>query len=427
MILTSKKEIFFFYNLPVFLFSLIPLFLITGPFLSDLSVSLISVLFLIYCSKRNNFSYFKNKYFYFFLIFWIYLVLNSLFNNFNFDSLKISFFYFRYGVFVIAVLTLMLLNDRILKYFFWCTFFCFIIIVVDGFYQYFVGETILGWKNKNIYRISSFFGNELILGSYLSKLWPIFFGLSILIFKRNDKLFFLLIIIFILSEALIFLTGERSSFFFINLSAIFVILFSKKLFKLRLITLFSSLILLILIAQFNPNAKVRMIDQTLDQINLAKNNDNQGSKKFYYFSKEHDHLYRTAYKIFLDNKIFGVGVKNFRLFCKLEKYGISQYHCSTHPHNFYIQILTETGITGFIFLIIILLYFFKKIKKHMIYKLKGKSLFSDFEICLLSGVLIYLWPFIPTGNVFNNWNNIILYLYFPFLLWAKNKRAYISN
>ena len=103
MTFNSTAEKFIFYNFPVVLFSLLPFFLITGPFLSDLSVSLISLLFLIYCIKKKNFSYFKNKYFYFFLFFWIYLLLNSSVNNFNLDSLKISFFYFRYGVFVIAV------------------------------------------------------------------------------------------------------------------------------------------------------------------------------------------------------------------------------------------------------------------------------------------------------------------------------------
>ena len=57
---------------------------------------------------------------------------------------------------------------------------------------------------------------------------------------KKEKLFYLFIITFILSEVLIFLSGDRTAFFFINLSAIFVILFSQKLLRLRLITLLSS-------------------------------------------------------------------------------------------------------------------------------------------------------------------------------------------
>ena len=412
-----------FYNFPVILFSLIPFFLITGPFLSDLSISLISLLFLGYCIKEKNFNFFKNKYFYFFLIFWSYLIVNSLINNFNLDSLKISFFYLRYGIFIIAIVTLLNTDDKFIKYFFYCMLICFTALILDGFYQYFIGENILGWKNSH--RTSSFFGDEKILGSYLSRLWPIFFGLSMFIFKQKDKLFFLFILIFILSEALIFLSGDRSSFFYINLSAIFVILFSQKLAKLRLITLLSSIVLLVIISFVNPTAKERVFDQTLSQMNLAddktKTSEQREREGIYIFSKQHTHQYITAYRMFLDNKILGVGVKNFRNFCGDKKYEKSKLSCSTHPHNTYFQILSETGIIGFLFLIFALLYFCKYVFKHIILKFKRKYYFTDFEICILSGIAIYVWPIVPTGNIFNNWLNIIMILNFPFLIWSRRQ------
>ena len=418
MIFNSTQENFIFFRIPVTLFSLIPLFLITGPFLSDLSVSLISLLFLTYCVKRNNFSYFNHNYFYFFLIFWIYLIFNTLINNFNLDSFKISFFYFRYGVFVIAIVTFLKEDYKFIKYFFYCIFICFTILVFDGFYQYFAGENILGWKNST--RTSSFFGDEKILGSYLSRLWPIFFGLTIFIFKEKNKLSSLIILIFILSEALIFLSGDRTAFFYINLSAIFVILFSQKLFKLRLITLLSSILILIIISLINPTAKERVINQTIAQMNLDSKSKVENENGIYIFSKEHTHHYISAFRMFLDNKVLGVGVKNFRNFCNDEKYKISTDSCSTHPHNTYIQILTETGIIGFLFLLTALIYFCKYILKQFILKFKKKYYFNDFEICILSGIAIYLWPIVPTGNIFNNWLNIAMILNFPFLIWSRS-------
>ncbi len=137
MTFNSAKEKFIFYNIPTFLFALLPLFLITGPFLSDLSLVLISLLFITYCSIKKNFSYFKNKYFYFFLIFWAYLILNSLLNNLNLDSLRISFTYLRYGVFVIATVSLLEFDDKFIKYFFYCIFLCFTILIIDGFVSVF--------------------------------------------------------------------------------------------------------------------------------------------------------------------------------------------------------------------------------------------------------------------------------------------------
>ena len=421
MIFNSIKEKFIFYSVPIFLFSLIPFFLVTGPFLSDLAVSLISLLFLSYCIKKNNFSYFNNKYFYFFLTFWIYLIINTLINNFNLDSLKISFFFFRYGVFVIAILALLNADNKFIKYFFYCIFVCFLALIFDGFFEYFVGENILGWKNHESARVASFFGEEKILGSYLCRLWPIFFGLSIFIFKKKNNFFFLFILIFILSEALIFLSGDRAAFFNINLSAIFVILFSKKLFKLRLITLLSSILLIVIISFFNPIAKERVIDKTIKQLNIKTSNGKIKSKELYIFSKEHTHHYISAYKMYLDNKILGVGVKNFRKFCKDEKYEVSIWSCAPHPHNIYIQILSETGVVGFLYLATVLFYFCKYMIKHLIFKIKGKYYFNDLEICILSGIAIYLWPIIPTGNVFSNWLTIIMILNIPIFIWSRKQ------
>jgi O-antigen ligase len=420
MTFSSKKEFFLFYSLPAILFSLIPLFLITGPFLSDFSISFIVILFLIYCIKKKNFSYFKNRYFYFFLIFWIYLILNSLINNFNIDSLKISFFYFRYGVFIIAMVSLIEFDEKIINFFFYCILLCFAALIIDGFYQYFIGENIFGWKNISGYRVSSFFGDDLILGSYLSRLWPIFFGLSIYLFRNKDKLFFLFILIFILSEVLIFLSGERVAFFYINLSAIFVILFSRKLLKLRLITLGISLMIIVLVSLMYPTAKERVINQTINQMNLF-NDDKKENNGPYIFSKQHTHHYISAYRMFLDNKILGVGVKNFRNFCNKEKYLISNVSCSTHPHNSYIQVLAELGIIGFLFLILVLASFCYAVIRHFFYKLNKTYYFNDFEICILSGILIFLWPLVPTGNIFNNWLNIILILNLVFFIWSRKK------
>ena len=408
MIFDSTKEKIFFYNFPVILFSLIPFFLITGPFLSDLSLSLICLFFLIYCSIKRNFSYFKNKYFFFFLLFWCYLILNTLINNFNFDSLKISFFFFRFGVFVVAIVTLLEFDDKFLRFFFYCILICFAALVLDGFYQYFFDENILGWK-KSV-RVSSFFGDEFILGSYLSRLWPILFGLSIMIFKQNNKL----ILLFILSEVLIFLSGDRTAFFYINLSAIFIIFFSKKLFKLRLATLMISLLIIIAVNLFNSDSKERVIDQTMAQMNLSNDNEKKNI-----FSIQHESLFISSYKIFLDNKIIGVGVKNFRNFCDNEKYYENEFSCSTHPHNTYLQILSETGIIGFLFLITIVIYYCIYVFKHIFFRFKGVNYFTDFEICLLSGIAIYLWPFIPTGSIFNNWMNITMVLNLPLFIWSR--------
>ena len=60
-------------------------------------------------------------------------------------------------------------------------------------------------------RVSSFF-DELILGSYLSRLFPIFFGLTIFFYKNHIKKIIMISLIFILLESLVFISGERTAF-----------------------------------------------------------------------------------------------------------------------------------------------------------------------------------------------------------------------
>ena len=169
------------------------------------------------------------------------------------------------------------------------------------------------------------------------------------------------------------------------------------------------------------NKPIKFLDERIKLMTKTLVHRGPDQEGIYIFSKDHTHHYITAYRMFLDNKFLGVGVKNFRNFCGDEKYEESIFSCTTHPHNTYIQILSETGIIGFAFLILAFIYFCKYIIKHFLLRLRGKFYFSDFEICVLSGIAIYLWPVVPTGNIFNNWLNIAMILNFPFLIWSRKQ------
>ena len=140
------------------LFSFLPLTLISGPFLSDLSLSLISIIFL--CNKEVylNKKYFKNYFFLFFIILNLYFVASSLLSENILFSLKSSFFYFRFYIFAIAVWYILDKNEIWLKRFFNILKISFIILLIDGFIQYFFGKNIIGLELQPGPRVSSFFG-----------------------------------------------------------------------------------------------------------------------------------------------------------------------------------------------------------------------------------------------------------------------------
>ena len=424
--LNKKKvlnyELFSLNNFQYFLFIFLPVFLITGPLLTDLAISTLAFIFLFQSLKEKNFWYTKHKIFLILLIFYIYIVLVSLI-NFNIDSLKISIFYFRFIFFSLAVWILLEKNPKILEYFFYSIFTCFTFLIIDGFYQLFFEENLFGHALSESKRVSSLFGDELILGSYLSRIFPIFFGLGIYFFWNNKKYLYVISILFVLTEVLVFFSGERTAFFYINLSAIFMIVLLRNYKIFRLTIFLFSILIIIFLTFINDHGKKRIIDQTLQEMNVNQSNNSKDSKYINIFSKRHNDIYLSSFKIFKDNFLIGVGVKNYRNVCKIEKYFVeNKESCSNHPHNTYIQLLTETGIIGFLLIFGLFIFLLVNLILHIFGLIKGCPVFNDFEICILASIFLNLWPFVPTGNFFNNWISAIYFLPLGIFLWSFNNK-----
>jgi O-antigen ligase len=122
----------------------------------------------------------------------------------------------------------------------------------------------------------------------------------------------------------------------------------------------------------------------------------------------------TAYKIFIDNTLFGVGNKMFRKVCQESPYIIYK-GCTTHPHNIFFQFLAELGIFGTLFYLLALYYLLKNFITNF-YDKKKKFFVHNYKTCLLFGFIISLFPLAPSGNFFNNWLSIIFYLPVGFYL-----------
>ena len=175
---------------------IIPL-LISGPFLPDLIVSLSSLVFLIYVFKDKLFFYFNKKPLIIFFIFCIYCTLVSTFVAKDMMlSFQSSLFYFRIGVFSCLISYLLEQDKKILNYFYYALVISFLALIVDGYIQFFTGTNIVGLPHPFVGRISSFFGDELIMGSYLSRLFPLLFSLFIVKKKNKIELYFMSLFFF---------------------------------------------------------------------------------------------------------------------------------------------------------------------------------------------------------------------------------------
>ena len=389
--------------------SIVP-FLIWGPFFPDLIISILTLFFLYHVFKNKDFYYFNNKPLIIFFSFCIISIVSSLFSKDILFSLKSSFFYFRIGVFSCYVWYLIDKDKSILNYFYYALILCFSVLAIDGYYQYFNGNNLFGYKIIG-FRISSFFGEEQIMGSYLSRLFPLLFALFIIKKKKKYEIYFIGFL-FILVEALIFVSGERSAFFFLNLSTIFIIILIKEYQKFRLVTFIIAIICVTIISLNSSRMTDRMFLTPAKEMGFITN-----TNKAVFFSSIHDGYFRTAYNMFLEKPILGHGPKMFRILCKDKKYATGEFPCSSHPHNFYMQLLAETGIVGFGFLLSFFCYVIYAISRHFkSIVLKKKRYLTDYQVCLLACLLITTWPFSPNGSFFNNWLMIVYSLPIGFYL-----------
>jgi len=406
----------------------IPFALITGPFLPDLIVVLSSFFFLIFIFIEKQYFYLKNKLFLLFILWCFYLIIRSLLSDNIFLSLESSLFHFRFGLFALSIWYALNNYSNFSKLFFFSLLLAFLIVILDGYLQYFTNYNIIGFKYDG-FRLSGLFGSEKIMGSYLSRLTPILFALLALL-KFNNKVSFLVIIFILTSvDILVFLSGERSAFFYVLMSTIIIIALVQNWKFVRIFTFSLSLIAITFITYSSENVKSRMIDLTVKQLNIQNENENINT-----FSPQHEALYVTSMILFKDNLLFGIGPKMFREKCstainieelrtnyKNQDVNMKSIHnCSTHTHNTYLQLLVETGIIGAIPIVLLTIFIIYFLVKHFIGIIfKRKYIFSDYNICLLAALLITLWPFIPTGNFFNNWLNVIYFLPVGFLLHNK--------
>ena len=404
----------YFINISSFILYLFPASLILSVFLSNLFVTIISLFFLFYIILKKDLKVINNIFFKLFIIFWLYLVIRSLFAENTLFSIRSSFFYIRYIFFTFAIVFIIENNKFFLKNFLKIFLITLGILLFDSFIQFLFGTNLTGLDVKNLEggRISGLFGKELILGSFISKIIFLLLAILCLVKINHQKLIFFGVFFF--SIMVVLISGDRSPFFITILLTPFLLILLKT-FKLKAKIIFSLAIIASIIFIIYTNQKVqdRVIKHTTLQL-VDKNISSEENKihKFNIFSKGHEAHYLTAYKMFKDNIFFGQGPNMFRLLCSKNEFYVEPQSCSTHPHNYYIQLLAETGLIGFSFLVIFFLY--------ISFNLLLKKL-SNFGILVSLSLILNLFPLMPTGGFFNSWLGNLYFLSFAFYIYGKRK------
>ena len=140
------------------------------------------------------------------------------------------------------------------------------------------------------------------------------------------------------------------------------------------------------------------------------------------FSEENIYfiIYKSGLEVFKKYPIFGVGNKNYRVeTCENNiETPNKHYLCTTHPHQIYIELLSEHGLVGTTILIsIFFILLFKIIKQILISR-------NYIQICSFAYILTTFTPFLPSGSFFGDFNSTLFWINFS-IMFASDKNTNI--
>ena len=186
----------------------------------------------------------------------------------------------------------------------------------------------------------------------------------------------------------------------------FLILFltEKKLRKFSFLLITSTIVIFFIVFKMSPLVQdytqyfLRMVfgllvffKETLF-LGLEPNITNTYIKEFY-----------SGYVTWKENLIFGGGINFFYLNCA----EIIEY-CASHPHNYYLEILTELGIVGFLITLLLIINLFLKFIKN-----KNFLFFNFYDNLNLPFALLLFIEFFPiktSGSFFTTGNTTFIFL-----------------
>jgi O-antigen ligase len=334
----------------------------------------------------------RSKIFYSISLFFFCLLISAYYSEYRSFSLLFYLKYLRFLIFFFIIsIFFSVFKREYFDYFIKLIFIVLLFSIFDQFIQLIFGQDLFGNIYGNNNRYSGLFGNELIMGSYVSKFFFLIIPFIYEFFKKSKFYFlqFLIIPIFLFS---ILISGDRMPFihFLVGLSIYYSYLLLK---KKRLLEILICLGLILFSFTFNS----RIVDRYGSIFH-----DQHGIGKLQILDSHWGAHYVTAWDIFKNNKIFGSGIKTFRLECSKDIYSKIDVQkinirCSTHPHNIVFELLSDTGLIGLLSFGILCFLIIKNI------------IFEYKNIGLIIAFFIVIWPLGTSGSLFSSWNGSVVW------------------
>ena len=180
----------------------------------------------------------------------------------------------------------------------------------------------------------------------------------------------------------------------------------KKIRKYIYFGLFLIVSFLAIAQQVFPELNNRMVTDLLNKLSN-------------FSSSDYMLVFKSAYAVWMESPIFGVGFHQYREICTNLGYFGSGGGVCFHPHNISLELLSETGIIGFmLYFTMIVSIAFSSLKS--LYQKKEWLLFAlSFNL-----IFICFFPLIGGMSLFNNWIGAAIWMLIGWVLvTSKNYKA----
>ena len=394
-------------NKSLFIISLAPLYFLLGNLFINLFFIILFLVFISEVFKKDEREFLKDSIFWLIILFAFSLLINIFFSSYPVNSLpRVLKIFIIIGSIFLFKKSLAKQQSLFEKRIFGTWTIIFLFVFFDIIFEIIFGFNIFGFTSYYPGRIASFFNDELVAGSFFLgfSLFTLSYFLDFL--SQYKKTIVLYIFIMILVS---FLIGERANFikFFIGI-LIFILITQRKKWKIYVTGFFGLFLLFSTIIYSSNNYHNRYIAQ-MEQV-FKKNGISTYLKESQYGAH-----YNSAYQIFENYPIFGVGIKNFRKEVTKDEYENKDYkkttsRWATHPHQVHFELLSETGLFGYmIFLFFIFSSIYLSCKNYIKYK-------NNYQLSGIIFVTLSIIPLIPSGSFFSTFPSGLFWINYAIMV-----------
>ena len=397
--------------------SLFPLLFVLGS--APLNIILVSIFLWFIWKTYNNkiplIYYVNNRWKIFLLIYIVYLIFISFFSINLYDAFRSSFSQLRFFILVLFLIYFFKPQKHLKSVVIPIWSLIILLVCLDTNLQFVTGLDIFGFSAEAykkdyrslfpfVGRLSGPFDDELIVGSFIAKIGsPLVFYYvhNLKNFTLNKKIICIMFLTVIFESVII--SGERTSTIIIAMAFLLSVFINFKKGFVYVIIIFISFQIILKNNDFINTRYVELIKISKDLK-----------------SSSYGRIYSSSIVMWKQKPLIGVGLKNYHMNCvKLKDPNpTSRYtYCSpTHPHNFILQMLTETGIIGtilfFIFILFSAKFFLNRSKDLNLLKNEKSFLYG----CLFISVYYVIPNIIPAGSFFSTFNASLFWINFAILM-----------